>query len=383
MLRFVQLSWPRPVPSLRCVSAFAVASAVVATAAVPQANSNPAVTLPPPKPDARVQVVASCPTISGEQLTNAQGQQMAAMSDLLLPSLAAVQTYAKPELGQSNGTRAITDDLANPSSKFGIIGMGGPWNARVVFLQAVGTPTELQAHANALTLLVPRPDRVVVCSVAISEQRRNEITDALWSRQRSNRDPQFYSADSFERPDGRVVVHLRSDAEALARELQQTYGTDIVTTLGNFSWPDPANPGPGPLFASTCGSVPESVGPKLRWSLPTSIRVAAGASFDVKAQVRTVSKTDVQITAFRAVLTNPGSRKIVATNAQGLFYTQQVRFARPSFSSVGARGGTDSCDASTGWKLPPGKYTAYIVSVDRLPSGHTFTSPPIPVTVTS
>ena len=47
-----------------------------------------------------------------------------ATQDVLLPTLGAVQTYAKPQLGPSPGTRAVAEDLANLSEKFGNTGMG-------------------------------------------------------------------------------------------------------------------------------------------------------------------------------------------------------------------------------------------------------------------
>ena len=127
----------------------------------PRPPSYPPVTLPPLDPAARVTVVDICPG-NDNNLTPEQFATMAGTQDALLPTLGAVQTYAKPQLGPSPGTRAIAEDLANLSDQFGNTGMGGPWDRRMVYIEAIGTIQDRQRHADALTALVPRPDRVVV-----------------------------------------------------------------------------------------------------------------------------------------------------------------------------------------------------------------------------
>jgi hypothetical protein len=360
------------------VSGLAVLGALAAGPAI----SAPPVTLPPLQADARVEVVATCPSIGG-QLNESEFNFMAATQDLLLPSLAAVQTYAKPELGVSNGTRPIDADLANPSGKFGIIGMTGLWDFRVVFIEAVGTPTMLQQHADALTKLVPRPDRVVVCPTAVSESRRNEISNALFTAQPRN--PYFYAISSFTPTGGKVGIQLRSDGEAFARELQQKYGSDIVLTLGNFSWPDPKNPGPGDRLTKRCGVVPTSASDrKIRWTLPKqTLRATPGGAFEVSAQIRSAGKTFVEVTPFRVAVTKPGTKQIVANWAAQVAYTLERRITGPKIERLSITGGTDSCDSSTGWALPPGEYDVYITSVPgrSIQSGESFTSPPIKLVV--
>jgi hypothetical protein len=360
------------------VSGLAVVAALVAEPAI----SAPPATLPPLRADARVQVVATCPS-NGGQLNESEFNFMAATQDLLLPSLAAVQTYAKPELGPSNGTRPIEADLANPSGKFGVIGMAGQWDFRVVFIEAVGTPSILQQHAEALTKLVPRPDRVVVCATAVSESRRNEISNALHTAQPRN--PYFYGTHSFTPTGGKVGIQLRSDGEVFARELQQKYGSDIVITLGNFSWPDPKKPGPGDRLSERCGTVSTSASDrKIRWTLPKqTLRATPGGAFDVNAQIRSSGTKSVEVTPFRAVLTKMGTKQIVAIRAAQVEYTLERRLTGPKAEPLRISGGTDSCDSLTGWALPPDKYDVYITSVPgrSIQSGETFTSPPMKLVV--
>ena len=175
-----------------------VAVLVVLGAAPATPQAYPTVTLAPLDPAARVTVVDTCPGSPG-QLTRDQFNTMAATQDQLLATLGAVQTYTKPQLGPSQGTRAIAQDLANPSTEFGTIGMGGPWNQRVVYIEVTGTSQIRQRHADALNKVVPRPDRVVVCPTALGEARRAEITNALYARFRTGAvtDPRFYGTEGF------------------------------------------------------------------------------------------------------------------------------------------------------------------------------------------
>jgi hypothetical protein len=124
-------------------------------------------TLPKLQEGAKVRVRLTKPCVSSIPGTGDQEQ--------LLSTLGAVQQYIKPELGPSQGTRALDQDQANPSSQFGSSGMGWLDGTTVVFLEAVGDAATLQGHADALTALVPRPDRVVVCQTALSEARLREI----------------------------------------------------------------------------------------------------------------------------------------------------------------------------------------------------------------
>lgn len=342
----------------------------------------PSVTLPPLDPAARVTVVDTCPGDPG-QLTQDQFNTMAATQDQLLATLGAVQTYAKPQLGPSQGTRAIAEDMANPSTEFGIIGMGGPWDKRVVFIQVTGSPQNRQRHADALTKVVPRPDRVVVCPTALSEARTTEITNALYARFRTGAttDSRFYGTQAFTPTGGRVAVQLRSDATALAAELQATYGADITITVGNFSWPNPTDPGPGPDLADRCGNLPANKSPRVEWSLPKGLTVRSGETFETALKVRNPAKQAIEFTHLKAVITARGSRRVIANRAQILSYTANMIYLQPGeWTTVRVFGGTDACTASSGWALKPGRYEIYLTTPYPSSAGQ-FTSPAIPLTV--
>ncbi len=366
-----------------CVAAVVALSAGLGVGVIPASSqSSPTVTLPPLDPAARVALAETCPGSSG-QLTDEQFKTVVATQALLLPTLGAVQTYAKPQLSPSEGTRVASEDLANPSSEFGSIGIGGPWDRQVVFIQAIGTNENRQRHADALTKLVPRPDRVVVCPTAVSEARRADITNALNARFRGPvPDLRFYGTDAFTPTGGRVPVHLRSDAAALAKELQTTYNTDIAITLGNFSWPDAADPGAGPDLAARCGTVPANKSPRIDWSRPKGITVRSGETFDLSIKVRNPSKQTIEFTQFKAVITPRGKRTVIANRAQVLFYPAVQSYLPPgAWETLRIFGGTDACNASSGWALKPGRYDIYLVNALPSPGVATFTSPPIPLTV--
>ena len=358
-------------------------------------------TLPPKPSNAAVMVVDACPGNSQTgQLTQKQFEAMASMQGQLLPSLGAVQQYVKPELGPSQGTRLAGVDLANPSSVFGTIGMGGPWDRQLVFVEVTGSPSDLQRHADALTQLVPRPDRVVVCPTALSEGTRRSISDELRTTY-SGKDPRFYWAPTL--PSGKVGVQLRSDGEALAAKLTEKYGNAIEIWLGHFRWPDrnarsaPAsrlclNPqhsqATQPTLSNQTTQKTQSKNstlattlPKLDWKLPTAMSVRSGESFVVPYELRS-PKFKVQKPHFRVVITDLGGSNVVASSARQTNYTMSIDYLQPkTWRKAQVPGGTDSCDPTVGWKLPPGSYLAFIVPATSSPSPVDWTSSPIRLTV--
>jgi hypothetical protein len=360
----------------------AVLLSVLSTPALGQAGPP---TLPPLDPAARVTVVSACPGLVG-QLLPEQFNAYVALQDQLMATLATVQTYAKPQLGPSNGTRAIEEDLANLSKEFGRIGIGGPWNSPTVFIEVVGSSSDHQRHADALTTAMrntsSRPDRTVVCPIITSEARRSSIANALRSRF-AGTDPaaqQFYGTSITS--EGRVGVQLRSDATALATELSRSYGDDIAISLGNFSWPDPGAPGPSADLAMRCSDVPTNQpaanARDVRWTGLKALSVPSGKSFNVTVKVTNMTKKALEFDHLRAVVTRAGNQQVVAT-ARTLRYTANIVMLTPGVTTVTVAAGTDSCDASTGWALPPGKYSLYLTSARS--SSKVFTSPPIPLTV--
>ncbi len=342
----------------------------------PNPASSGAFTLPPLAPDAKVTVAETCPgplyNISGnfDQLVAEQAQ--------LLPTLGAVQTYAKPQLGVSQGTRLIGEDLANPSSSFGRIGMAGPADRQVVFLEATGSPTDLQRHADALTKLVPRPDRLVICPTILSESRRHQIVNTLMARfYGGQRDPRFYEAQlgSASSP---VEVNLRSDGAGLATQLRTEFGGDIAIRVGHFKWPDrtPAKTG------NRCGTVGAPT-KGLSWSLPKKITVRAGEPLIVKGSVRNTTARAIEYSGFKVVVVDKNHpNSVVAESAQNVAWTLSLNFFSPNaLTRVSAWGATDPCTNSGSWTLTPGNYYAVLVSPFPGKEGRTMTSPPFPLVV--
>jgi hypothetical protein len=338
----------------------------------------------PPKPaNAAVAVVLVCPGNEGSNVMSAdQFNEMAATQDQLLASLGAVQTYIKPELGPSQGTRLAGVDSANPSSVFGTVGMGGPWDRRMVFVEATGTPADLQRHADALTLLVPRPDRVVVCPTALSEGARGSIAEELrvtYSGVSGGRNPSYYWASPL--PNGKVGVYLRSDGAALANELTKKYGSSIEIWLGHLSWPDPS--ARQPTAIETCKPAVPTTLRELTWKLPKTISVRSGESFVISYQLRS-SKVAVQVPHFRVVVTDLTGKQVVASSARDLAYTANIDSLQPKvWRTSKAAGGTDVCvPSSTSWKLSPGNYLAFIVPATTSASPVDWGAQPVGLTVT-
>jgi hypothetical protein len=335
-------------------------------------------------------VVNVCPGMSGQQTSNqtsrSQFETMAATQTLLLPTLAAVQTYAKPQLGPSTGTRPAAQDFANPSDRYGSIGIGGPWDHQVVFLPATGTTADRQQDADALTKLVPRPDRVVVCPTALSEARGQQITNELMTRFPCCPDAsvlRFYGIESFTPTGGRIPVHLRSDSVALAADLQRTYGSEIMLSVGNFSWPDPNSPGPGSDLAKRCGTVAQTQSPSLRWKGPSLVTVRSGAAINIVLTVRNQSKTTLLLGPMKAVVVAEKTRRVVAIQSQQVAYAAVAIPVPPKAAQpVRVTVGTDACDAAAGWALPPGTYQVIVVNALAADGAGTVRSPPLRLIVT-
>lgn len=338
---------------------------------------------PPGSIAARVTLVDPCPSFPG-QLTNEQWEQMANNQTELLPTLAAVQTYIKPQLGPSTGTRVAEQDAANPSSEFGTVGMAGPWDRQVVFLEVTGLTENRQRHADALTAIVPRPDRLVICPTAISEGRRAQIQNEVAAEFiLGKRSPLFYGVRVLREDGGRVAISLRSDAVELAKRLQQRYGDDIRLTLGHFSWPDINASAPGQQKAHPkCQIITATTGPKLQFTLPKKLRVKSGETLTVPFSVRNASAAQIQLSPFEMFVTRRGEAQVVASHGAEISYVAMIDYLGPKTTvKREVTLATDSCVASTGWALPPGEYSVHVVTPPGW-VGPQYRSPPIPLTVT-
>jgi hypothetical protein len=328
-------------------------------------------TLPKLQEGAKVRVRLTKPCVSSIPGTGDQEQ--------LLSTLGAVQQYIKPELGPSQGTRALDQDQANPSSQFGSSGMGWLDGTTVVFLEAVGDAATLQGHADALTALVPRPDRVVVCQTALSEARLREIVDTMWLTYGNGTEPRFYGATKA--PDGRALIQLRADGEDLARTLQTKFDNDAIFTLGHLLWPskqfvDGFRP-------RKCGEVPQNTGGKFSVYLRKPIRLKSGTATLFAGTVKNNGKVSVEFPRYEAYITKRGSRTIVASHAQDIAYTLESRaIARGQTTPTSVMVATDSCDPSVGYALPPGTYDVYFVDAFGTDAGGRSVSGPLTVRVT-
>ncbi len=271
-----------------------------------KATTNVTVTLSQPATTLKgvVRVVNPCPT-STQNVTGSQ--------DELLPTLGAVQQYMKPELGPSPGTRLESQDRANPSSKFGSAGMVGLNGVWVVFLQAVGDDATLAAHAAALTALVPKPDRTIVCRVAISEARYRQIAETLASRYHAvgSRNELVYGFDRTS--DGRVLVRLSPSAEEIAKALTSEFADDIAVTLGHLSWPSKTLPdGKVPYL---CLPAPNNSNGSLRVRLPARVSLKQGVVGKIWATAKNAAAVPDETPRFISIITRVGSRTPVAADA--------------------------------------------------------------------
>jgi hypothetical protein len=361
-------------PRLASMLLMLVASSVFVGATVlpgASAEDSPASSTPAGSP--RVRVRLSIPCVANTPPPGALQEQ-----EKLLATLGVVQQYIKPELGPSQGTRNVTEDRANPSSQFGSSGMGWVDGVTVVFVEAVGDVATLQKHADALTALVPRPERVVVCQTALSEARLREIVDSMWQSLGNGSEPRFYGATRA--PDGRALIQLRSDGEELARQFSAKYGDDVVITLGHLLWPSKSYI--GGVRPTECGVVPPNTGTTFTYKPAKQITLKSGSAQQVPIAVTNTKSASVELPKFKAYITKKGSRQVVATHAQQIFYTLELSWiAKRQTITTKPIIGTDSCE-QTGYALRPGSYDLYLVDVFGTDAKGRAVSRPIPVRIT-
>jgi hypothetical protein len=353
--------------------AAAAACLVGCTQPYPSTEVVAASTRPVPQPvtvSRGVRIVDACPP-PGESIGDVEAHSRE--QDALLPTLAAVQTYIKPELGASSGTRNVSDDSANPSTSFGAAGMAVVDGTVVVFVEAVGGREKLEEHAAALTQLVPQPDRVVICGVRLSEERGKYIQETLLFRYviPNVTDERFYFAD---RDADVVTVRPRSDGEPLAELISDEFGDEVTIRVGNFMWP-----------SATITDTPElcrpdalTIGTGLAgtWELPEKLTITSGAGELITGTF--TRKEPGETPRPKAVITGLDSMTPLAIDAAAVFEYESAELR--TTPEIRARVATDSCDPTLGYKLPPGQYRVFLV--DRNPQRTPVISPAIPLTVT-
>jgi hypothetical protein len=316
-----------------------------------------------------VRVVDPCPT--GGQ--GAEGSQ-----DEMLPTLGVVQEYMKPELGPSSGTRVVGQDRANLSSRFGSAGMAALDRKWVVFLQAVGDDAVLAAHAAALTKLVPKPDRTVVCRVALSEARFEELRRLIGLRIAGSPAGLVYGIDRT--ADGRILVRLSPRGEALAQSLAAEFGNEIAINLGHLAWPSQTlRDGKIPYG---CEPVPQNANQSLKIRTPKRLSMQQGAATKFQVTAKNAAAVPEEMPRLVARVSKVGSRLPVSADARGFAFTLASVSIQPGKSMVlTAEVFTDSCDPKVGYSLPPGKYHVFLVDALGRPESRVV-SGPIPLTIT-
>ncbi len=312
----------------------------------------------------QVRVVNPCPWNFGQTAPDL------AESTALEPTLAAVQQYI---YGPGTPPSATVPAGQVPPDQFGNVGMGSVANLRVVILEVVGGEEAQLFHAQQLQSRVPRPDRMVVCGIAISAGRYRSISTELYTGP-TGRDPSFYGVERM--PDGHALIRLAGGAEQLANEVTSKYGTDVVIARGRLLWPAETPVAGG----EPCPKVKPGSGPKLRWKLPKSIRVRSGIPIPLTGSVANRTSTQIQTPGFVAVITRKGTADVVANRAVGYAWTLELSYLRPGETMpVSSVISTDSCPGTPGYSLAPGRYDLYLVD-QRTQSGAI--SAAIPLTVT-
>ncbi len=307
-----------------------------------------------------VRVVDPCP--GGAPRDAASQAKYFAEQTLILPTLGAAQEYVKPELGPSSGTRLATEDQANPSDRFGAIGVAWLYGETVVFVPAVGDRSVLDAHAAALTKRVPRPDRLVVCPTVFSEGRSRQIAAEISAKYGASFGPAspLYGIDGY--VGGRLIVRLRSDAADVAAEIRATYGPDVAIRRGHLLWPEGTFPATGKPYA--CLPFGKNAGPKIRWQLPKQVVIKAGGSTTFAFKTTNVERVTVELPKFRAVLVRPGTNQVVASDAREWLEAGGEPREVPPGGTVKLVGETftDSCDPTLGYSVPAGRYEVRLVA---------------------
>jgi hypothetical protein len=157
---------------------------------------------------------------------------------------------------------------------------------------------------------------------------------------------------------GVIQVGLRANAEAVARELVETYGSAIQVTVGLFPYPPPAAP------QRACQRLAQvvAVHPPLSAAvlLPPTV---VGGDF-LKGQLRITNTSGVPYelitsSTFSVFLFRPGEALPIGGSEGGVMGTGYGKTLGPG-EAVGldAGGGTASCDLAVGYVVPAGTYQA-------------------------
>jgi hypothetical protein len=155
-----------------------------------------------------------------------------------------------------------------------------------------------------------------------------------------------------------IGIGLRSNAEALAHELNSNYGAAVELTVGNFPYPPPDAP------QRACVNVRQTVADHrpLLGSLAIDPTLVAGDFFRGKLRLRNAGNAPYQLetsSGFSVYLFRPGDSLPIGSPEGGTAGTGYSKHLGPGEAvDLDAAGGTASCDLALGYVLPAGTYEA-------------------------
>ena len=272
--------------------------------------------------------------------------------------------------------------VATQEETFGELGFAGENSATLM----VSFTSDLQLHADALSLIVDMPDSVVVCRA-----RRTAMALTTQVTEISRTYPGLRGVTG----DGQIAeVYVNADRQDVADAIVTRYGSDVRVWLGMFRYPDASVPD-SPGIDRTCGELPTAAttDKRLRWTTSKRLHVRSGGSITVPVRLTNVGRVtipDLTVSAVIGLITRKGERQVLGVSLQEVSLLLQLKTLKPGASTrrdslIGAA----SCNASLGWALPPGTgYEVHFVttSLEPLSDGgnlpRPYQSPPFPITIT-
>jgi hypothetical protein len=233
----------------------------------------------------------------------------------------------------------------------------------------VGFTSNVAQHRTALAALLADPDRVLVCRVAHSQV---DVSAAAAEIQRSV-SPGTDGFISISSGVDAVTVQLRGDRQAVADDLIARYGDLVSITLGNFPYPlssEPTSPGTGALCSADLTGPTDLNG---LHAVLTLSETSVHSGQDIDGTV-TVTNTGGTATGFESgsplvgSVVKPGTTTAVASYSGMIAGVGLGPMLQPGESTdIPVYVGTESCDPSLGYTLPPGQYEVLAVVVVHYP----------------
>ena len=225
----------------------------------------------------------------------------------------------------------------------------------------IGFTAHLADHRQALRALVPDPHRVLVCQVRHSQSEVATVVADLQTRQTGDQSAIRETSGG----QGAARVVLAGDQEALAAELVARYGDLVTITVGNFPYPMPADRSALPV---ACGYA-DATGPSSSNGLRATLALDAPTARSGSTITATVTLTNTGTgpaswtggQPLTGSLVLRGTTDVVATFNGMVAGTGDGAELQPGEThTVRAMIGTDSCDLTLGYVLPPGDYDVIV-----------------------